>query len=321
MDLQHRDRNGLLSDAVTRKVTVSWAELPGAVYITSIVKNEETGVITITYNTGNTITFGSGKGIKSITRNEATGIVTITYTDGSSETIAIQDGAAGGKAEWIYRGSTSSARPATPVTTEAQDSILDFVPSGWNDSPPNSSYVWVSTRRRALVTEAYSKFSTPAQFRGPQGARGATGAVGPPGPMGPREWQLIFEKSVDGRAGYQNIAGKFQSNSDNGTRFTVRSNMDNYDWIAVFGRGWVGSGHSAFAWSGMIKVSELKAQSTRNTSPHNTLEIQSTSTAASTYLVFVRYVSNTTLDFGVTAVNLTGDTSGYLDEIYGVEAP
>ena len=323
VELQHRDRLGLLSDTITRKVTVDWSDLPDAVYIQSIVKNPETGVITITYNTGNTITFGGGKGIQSITRNETTGIVTITYSDGTSEAIDIQDGAAGGKSEWIYRATISASRPTTPTTTEAQDSILDFVPSGWNDAPPDGTYVWVSTRTRALVTDAYSKFSQPIQFRGPPGERGARGATGPrglPGTPAPRVWSLIFKADVDDLPGTS-----FQVQDQNpfpglhpggfwitnqGWTFTMRANITNYDWICLIGRGKVMDRSGAgLAFNGMISTSLLK--STRRAHQLPTL---------SGWTPTITYVSDNQINIYGSTNSLASQFFGILDEVWGVES-
>ena len=319
IDARNRDRNGNISEKTSIKVNVDWTDIPDAIDITNITRNAD-GSITITYDTGNTITIGSGKGIASITRNSSNGVVLITYTDGSTDNFTINDGATGGLSEWIYRATNSSTAPTTPTTTDAQKRQLDFVPSGWSDDPPTSgTYIWVSTRKRSVATDPFSDFSAPSPFRGP---RGFTGSRGPAGPAAPRVWSLLFEKSVDDNPGQlvsgSYYPGRFTANRGSRT-FTLRASMLTYDWIAVFGRGYVGTGHSAFSWSAMIKVSELRAQSTRNSSPYNTLEIQSVNSTNATFLPFIRYRNSTNVDLGVTSIGLA-DPDGYLDEIWGVNS-
>lgn len=317
VSVRFRDRRGAVSDAVSINVLVDWSDVPDAIDITGITQNPD-GSVTITYDTGNSVTIGVGKGIKNITRNATTGQVVVTYTDDSTDTFTISDGAAGGVTEWIYRATSSNNRPATPATTAAQKGIIDFVPAGWLDDPPASgTYIWVSSRSRTLATDAYSDFSQPSPFRG---AVGATGPRGAAGPAAPRVWSLLFTKAVDDTAGYRGESGSFPPNNNDGRTFTLRASMLNYDWIAVFGRGWVGSGHSAFAWSAMIDVAELRAMSTRNTAPYNTLEIQSVNSSLYTYLPFIRYKTTTTIDVGATMLNFRSDINGYLDEVWGVES-
>ena len=64
--------------------------------IKNIVRDPETGVVTITYTDGATATFNlaDGVGIKSIVRNATTGVMTITYDDDSTDQVTVPDGTA-----------------------------------------------------------------------------------------------------------------------------------------------------------------------------------------------------------------------------------
>ena len=237
VSVQHRDRNGVLSDAVERRILVDASDLPDVIDINKIVVNDD-GSITITWDTGNTVTFNRGKGIVNFVRDQRTGEVVITYGDGSVQRFPILDGAAGGTTEWIYRTSSGS-RPATPTTTEAQRMTLDFVPAGWNDNPVSGSYVWVSSRSRTISTAPFSEFSIPSRFNGARGRTGPRGEPGLDGDPAPRFWALLVQASTP-------------TQFPEGAFIKLPANVNTYRWLHCFGRA-----GDRFSWTASIDTAQL----------------------------------------------------------------
>ena len=236
--VQNRDRNGVLSDPVERRILIDTSDLPNIIDINKITQNDD-GSITIEYDTGNTVTIDATKRISGISRNTTTGEIEVLYTDGSIDRFVINDGAAGGVSEFIYRATTNFTRPATPTTTEEQKRILDFVPPLWSDNPVSGNYVWVSSRKRALATDPYSDFSLPQPFRGPRGFRGSKGEPGEDGINAPRYWSLLYQAPTP-------------TSAPDGTYIRLPANVNTYRWLHVFGRG-----GDRFSWTASIDTSQL----------------------------------------------------------------
>ena len=235
--IYNRNRSGQLSLPFGRSVLVDASTLPGVVNITSITDNGD-GTITINYDTGNSVTIPIGKGVRNVFRDEATGDVRVVFSDGTTTNIAIKDGAAGGTTEWIYRSTTTATAPTRPTTTEAQRMMLDFVPTGWSDDPTTGTYVWVSSRKRAVSTDPFGEFSPPAPFRGPRGFRGARGAPGTPAP---RIWQRIFNSN-------SGILVEDSRTATNTVPITLDADINNYDLIQFVAT--CGNGRAGVEWDG-----------------------------------------------------------------------
>ncbi|MDE2753562.1 MAG: hypothetical protein OXI83_13370, partial [Gemmatimonadota bacterium] len=166
--------SGEMSDTVRAFRNLTDPVGDDGVTIDSIAQNDD-GSVTITYDTGNSVTIPpggdgtDGVGISSTSRNAQTGVVTVTYTDGSTNTFTIEDGtpgADGSGAEWIYIATATDSRPSTPANPSDR-TINDYVPSGWSDNPVLGRYVWVSKRSKpAGRNTTWGGFSTPAPFRG-----------------------------------------------------------------------------------------------------------------------------------------------------------
>ena len=290
VSVRNRDRRGNISDAAEVSVEVDWTDIPDAVDITKITQNDN-GTITITYDTGNSVTIGTGKGIKSITRNARTGEVVVTYTDNTTQSFPLNDGAEGGTTEWIYFTS-SGVRPATPTTTAAQKTEVDFVPEGWLDDPPERalSSVWVSSRKRPNGNEPFSDFSTPSPFRGPTGSRGRTGPTGPQGPQGipaPRYWVLLH------------------TGTGTASTATLPANVSTYRWLMCFGRG-----GAVFSWSAAVDTKQLIA--------HKEYRLQSISGQNAFWAPFISYKDTAPNQVSFRYLYSEWNQAIYVDEIWGV---
>ena len=314
LEIRHRDRLGTLSDAVEREVTVDWTDIPDVVDITGIKQNDD-GSITITYDTGNTVTIASGsdgRGIRGIVRNATTGVVTVTYTDGTTTDFTITDGAEGGTAEWIYRATTTDLRPARPSTTSAQKLISDFVPSGWSDDPPSSGrFIWVSSRHRRISTIPYSDFSVPSPFRGPPGFTGPAGPQGERGPAGPRNWVRLF-------TGNQNF-----TTSDTTITFnqSITDPTIGYDLLYLFGTGFTFNTDTAVVfWQGAVNVPLLVARASQSTLRARYMTIHESTAPASNafWKVRIRYLSATQIAINYESAVYRGNLTGVVHSAWGV---
>lgn len=178
-DLYYRTSNGFTYE---KKTDTFWEFLrdltgPG---IDSVVRNDQTGIVTITFRSGETDTFTladgedgddgasveidttlgqpngdvvvtfsdgtsitipagtEGKGIDSIIRNEETGVVTVTLDDGTTRFYTATSGRDGKTKEFIYRRTETDTPPTIPTEPANTDPPWstrdDFVPTGWTDN-------------------------------------------------------------------------------------------------------------------------------------------------------------------------------------------
>ena len=211
-DLYYRTSNGFTYE---KKTDTFWEFLrdltgPG---IDSVVRNDQTGIVTVTFRDGNTDTFTladgedgddgasvtidttlrqpngdlriefsdgteitvpagiEGKGIFSIIRNEETGIVTVTLDDGTTRFYTATAGRDGPGKEFIFIRTQEDERPDRPVEPNGADPPWnitdDIIPSGgWTDEQvgvdATNRFEWLCVRNGSV--ENWGPFKVPTRL-------------------------------------------------------------------------------------------------------------------------------------------------------------
>lgn len=132
-----------------------------------------------------------GRGISTIVRNNTTGIVTITYTDGTTGRFLINDGQDGNGFEFVFLRRTTEATSALPRPTSDRTTD-DSVPTGYTDEPQGvdetNRYEYVSARTG--TTGNWSVWSIPELWS----VYSLDGEDGPPGFPGISYWLIGYEQ-------------------------------------------------------------------------------------------------------------------------------